>query len=104
MNHFVYIKSIDTFNECKFMCNTCGLNCDDIKDLRKHLKVCDTFEQKDVFCKYPQVYEPERNLIIPMNEIFDCNCDFRYKPLIVYDFESLVLKCNKEYNPLEVNI
>lgn len=94
INHFVYIKSLEVFNGCKYGCSKCGLNCDDIKDLKKHIKFCDNFEKVDVFCKYPQVYEPERNIIISMNEIFDCQCDFKYKPLIVYDFESLVLKFN----------
>ena len=49
---------------------------------------CIFFEQKDVFCKYPQIYEPERNLIIQLNEIFNCSCDFAYKPIIVYDFDN----------------
>ena len=88
-NHFCYINKLETITGMKFNCNNCGHQCACISDLKKHLKTCDDFEKKDVFCKYPTIYEPERNLIIQLNEIFDCNCDFRYKYLIVYDFESL---------------
>lgn len=104
LNHFVYVKNVEIFNGCKYMCTNCGITCEDITHLNTHSLVCDAFEQKDVFCKYPQVYEPERNLIIRMNEIFDCECDYRYKPIVVYDFESLILKCVKKHNPLETNM
>ena len=49
-------------------------------------------EKKNVFCESPTIYEPARNKIIELNEEFNLNCDFRYKNIIVYDFESLCLK------------
>ncbi len=56
---------------------------------------CENFKKEDVFQKYTQVYEPPRNLIVQLDEIFDCDVNIEYKPVIVYDFESLCLSIEK---------
>ena len=48
-----------------------------------------------MFPSSPIVYEPARNLIIVLNEEFDCDVNFKFKPLIVYGFESICFKNEK---------
>lgn len=114
-NHFSYIKRLDVIDGTKYKCQNCGNCFNDNKDLRKHLPTCEDFEKEDVFEKFPTVYEPQRNLIVRLNETFYCECDFRYEPLIVFDFESLLLtmkdkqiskgmKLNNQHQAVSVSI
>lgn len=92
--HYSYIKDIQNLQKIKHKCNTCGNTFSDDKDLKKHIPTCEDFKQTDKFVKYPTVYEPKRNLIIELNEIFNTDYDFKFEPVIVYDFEALVLPLN----------
>lgn len=94
-NHFCYIKDLSALEKTLFKCDKCGHLFCDSKDLKKHQPICGK-EKTDTFVYFPQVYEPERNLILQYNEIFDCNCDFKYENFIVFDFESILLKVNKQ--------
>ena len=75
-NHFCYISRIDVIDGTKYKCNTCGNCWPDMRDLKRHLPTCEDFKKEDVFAKYPTVYEPKRNLIVELNEIFGTQCDF----------------------------
>ncbi len=92
LNHFSYICNIEKLCK-KYVCENCGHNFQDNTDLKRHDALCKR-EKEDVFVKFPQVYEPKRNLIIELNEWFDCNCSFKYPYMIVFDFESLLLPIN----------
>jgi hypothetical protein len=65
-------------------------------DLRRHLPTCEDFKQEDTFSKHDVVYEPSRNVIHEFNDIFDTELDYKYEPLIVYDFEALVVPMKHE--------
>ena len=92
-DHFSYIRDIKNIEKSKFICDTCGHVFEDSTHLNLHN--CKDFIKKDKFCKFPQVYEPARNLIIELNEIFETDCCFKYEPLIVYDFETKLTKLDK---------
>jgi hypothetical protein len=89
--HYSYIKDIQNIQKCKHSCKTCGNTFKDSLDLKRHIPTCEDFKQSDKFVKFSQVYEPKRNLIIELNEIFNTDYDFKFEPVIVYDFEALVL-------------
>lgn len=93
-NHFCYIRELETIEGTKFKCDKCGHLFRDKTDFERHN--CKDHVKKDTFSKFPEVYEPERNLIITYNEIFGTNCDFRYEPIIVFDFESRLQVLNKQ--------
>ena len=95
MDHFSYITNKDKLIK-KYMCHTCAKNFKDNKHLDRHQKICSK-EQKDVFVKYPQIYEPKRNTIIELAEWFGVNIDFKYDYLIVYDLEAELLKVTEKH-------
>ena len=90
-NHCCYIKNVYVLDKSKYKCDTCGHCWRDLYNLRKHIPTCADFEQKDEFVKTPEIYEPSRNTIHQFNDKFNTNCDYRYEPFIVYDFEALVV-------------
>ena len=90
--HFCYITKLKTLEKTAYRCQKCGHCFEDKAHLTTHIKYCQDFTKEDKFVKYPQIYEPDRNVIVEMNEMFGTNCDFRYNPIIVYDFEALVVK------------
>jgi hypothetical protein len=93
-NHFCYIRDLENIEGTKFKCDKCGHLFEDITHLKRHN--CKDFVKQDKFVKFPQVYEPKRNLIIDYNEIFGTECDFKYEPVIVFDFESKLVKVDKK--------
>ena len=105
LNHFCYISKLDSLTKTSFMCSECGHCCYQLKDLNKHIIQCQSNEQNiDEFVDEPTIYEPERNDIIVLNEIYGTNCDFKYRPLIVYDFEALVIKQDQQLtDKLKIN-
>lgn len=90
--HFMYITRIDSELKTKFRCNECGHCFKDKTDLTRYINFCQNFVKEDKFCKLSQIYGPKRNDIVELNDIFETNCDFRFHPIIVYDFEAIVLK------------
>ena len=90
-NHCCYIKNVHMLDKSKYKCDTCGHCFRDLYNLRKHIPTCADYEQKDEFPKTPEIYEPPRNMIQQLNNRFNTNCDYKYDPLIVYDFEALVV-------------
>jgi len=94
--HFVYISRLDVFEKTKYCCQNCGHCSNDLKDLKKHIKACENFDHRDVFPSSPEIYEPPRNKILELNDEFDLECDFKFHPIIVYDFESLCLSSNHQ--------
>ena len=95
-NHFSYIKHLEKIDKTKYKCENCGKCWDTLQHLKTHIPTCQDFVKADKFPTYPQIYEPKRNTIIELNEIFNTNCDFKYKYVIVFDFESICLKVNKQ--------
>ena len=90
MDHFSYITNKDKLIKM-YMCHTCAKSFRNNVDLARHQAICLT-TQKDVFVKYPQIYEPKRNTIIELAEWFGVDVDFKYDYLIVYDLEADLLK------------
>jgi hypothetical protein len=88
----MYITRLESELKSKFVCNECGHCFADKANLKRHIEYCQNFEKVDTFVKWSQIYEPSRNKIIELNDIFNTNCDFHYPYNIVYDFEALVLK------------
>ena len=95
-DHALYITKLDTMMKCKFQCGTCGnSNFTCMYDLKKHIEICENFTKKDEFPKTAEVYETKRNFIIELNEEYGTNVDFRFEPIIVYDFESTCMEKKK---------
>lgn len=94
-NHFCYISNLDALSHV-YKCCKCGYAFDELKLLKRHTKFCQDNVKCDEFPSFPEVYEPKRNLIIELNEKYGTSCNFRSEYFIVYDFESLCLKENKE--------
>ena len=92
--HYSLITDIENMMKIKFSCGTCGGTFRDNDSLNDHIKTCENFQQKDTFIKFPQIYEPTRNSIVVLNEVFGTDYDIKYEPLIVYDFESVVYPLN----------
>jgi hypothetical protein len=90
-SHFLYIKHIDSIKNTSFMCEKCGHCFRDNLNLSRHAEICGG-ELKDTFVKYPAVYEPRQNLIHELNWYYETKYDFRYDPVIVYDFEAMIIK------------
>ena len=95
MDHFSYITDIKKLIKL-YICETCAKKFNDNKDLAIHQDKCSK-EQIDIFCKYPQIYEPQRNPIIELCEWFNVELDFKYDYIIVYDLESILVKCEEKY-------
>ena len=93
--HAVYISRLEVFERTKFSCELCGRCFPDTKDLRKHFTEYCSMEKEDVFPSEPVIYEPPRNIILQMNDEYETDVDFAYRPIIVYDFESMLVKNEK---------
>jgi hypothetical protein len=91
LNHFSYIKNLDLIDGTKYKCTTCGTCFIHRQNLITHIPNCQDFVKKDVFEKHAKIYEPRRNLIVELNQNLNCDCDILFEPLIVFDFESLLL-------------
>jgi len=53
-----------------------------------HFDTC-TLEQKDVFNKFPKLWEKSRNIIVELTDYYDVDVDFKYDYLITFDLESI---------------
>ena len=87
LDHFSYITDLQQLAKV-YLCKRCSMKFRNNYDMQRHFDSC-TLEQKDVFNKFPKLWEKARNLIVDLTDLHDINMDFKYDYLITFDLESI---------------
>ena len=86
--HFSYISN--TRPIFKYRCKCCKRPVDNLKDMKKHEKIC-SLGVKYQFNPYPKLYVKPRNKIVELCDYYNIEVDdmYNYDYIICYDFEAI---------------